>query len=140
MEETIVKQFINIGGSHYSVDGILAIHNISRKPRDILPDLLNNVVEYIGNIEEEKHIRIGSIKIEHLMDQFALEIIHLSEQNSIIYTIPENSTVDKKSMDILAQFVVEKIATSNEPILELQEIVDEFFNFQRAKTLNTIDE
>lgn len=121
-----MKSFIHIGGSYYSIDGILAIHNLIRPAKDILPEMLENVVRYIGDIEADTGLKIKTIKIQDVNESHALEIVHASEEDSILYLIPSNIASSGRELVAAQEFLVDRIASSSEPILEIDDIITEF--------------
>jgi hypothetical protein len=126
-----MKQFICIKGIHYSVDGILLIENMKSKATDILPELVQQMVE---SIDDDCHPDIASVKFENL-NAFILQIIHLGEPDPIKFTLSSVFIRTKDDCDALQQYVVGRIASSNEPILELEDIVTEYYGKPIADTL-----
>ena len=129
-----MKQFICIKGIHYSVDGILLIESLKGNAKDILPDLVQQIVSSMEEVDGENHPDIASIRFENL-NAFALQIIHLGEQDPIRFPLNLVCIRTKDDCKALQQYVVGRIASSNEPILELEDIVTEYYGKPIADTL-----
>jgi hypothetical protein len=128
-KDKTMKQFICIGGSHYSIDGILAIHNIERQPEDRIPDLITQAVNGYREVQNTTggNVKICSIRIENAIHtQFAIEIIHMAEERSIVYPLGPHVVKNYEEAVLLNQFIVMEIAQSKEPIIELVEIIEKF--------------
>ena len=121
-----MKQFICIHGIHYSVDGILLIESLKGNAKDILPELVQQIVDSMDDMDGETHPNVSSIKFENL-NAFYLQIIHLGEQDPIRFTLNPVCIRTKDDCNALQQYVVGRIASSNEPILELEDIITEFY-------------
>ena len=122
-----MKQFICIHGIHYSVDGILLIESLKGNAKDILPDLVQQIVSSMEEtIDGQMHPNIASIKFENL-NAFCLQIVHIGEEDPIKFTL--NSVIIQTQEDCIAlqQYVVGKITSSTEPILELEDIITEYY-------------
>lgn len=134
-----MKQFIRICGIHFSIDGILSMSMKRNIPQDILPGLVNQVIEAIDDLENENDTRVHTVRFENL-NSFSLEIDHMSTTVPIEVLIDEKMHIrNDKDADLLQEYIVMRIATTCEPVIEIEDIIDEYYSRDISSTMTEIE-
>jgi len=122
-----MKQFIRVDDDYYSTDGILLIRCEKDDPKDILPSMVQNAIQCMEELENEHGTQIGSLTLDNLQ-QYCLVVTHMGEEFDISYPLDEHVVNNDVDADALLQHVVMSVATSDEPVLDLEDIVSHFAN------------
>lgn len=121
-----MKQFFHINSWYYSLDGIMAIHVDPKTIQDIMSDIMEEVECAICNSKQTG----GKVVLNKLkpgeFEGFLIVIHHDHDENPVCVDIPPRYVKTQEDADAFEQYFVEKISTSNDSIVEVNEIIEDF--------------
>ena len=119
-----MKQFFHINYKHYALDSVTGIHVEEKDMADIIADMAYELEEAIDKAKRDKKpVTLG--KIDPKMCQWII-VIDLQGDDSVYANIPEGYIECPCQVDQFQQYFVEKMASSNEPIIEANEIIEDY--------------